>query len=134
MDSCSQIWFFCLWTPCNFLATHLPAYLADRGLSEDVGAWALATIGLMNIFGSLAAGFLGDRMLKTSFLCLLYLGRTVLFVTIMLVPLTSATTLNFAAAIGLLWLNTVPVTSALVAHFFGPQYMATLFGLVFFSH
>jgi predicted MFS family arabinose efflux permease len=40
----------------------------------------------------------------------------------------------FGAAIGLLWLSTVPPTSGLVAVMFGTRWMATLFGFAFFSH
>ena len=40
----------------------------------------------------------------------------------------------FAAVMGLLWLSTVPLTTSIVAQVFGVRYMATLFGIVFFSH
>jgi MFS family permease len=35
---------------------------------------------------------------------------------------------------GVFWLPTVPLTSALVASLFGPRYMGTLYGIVFMSH
>jgi MFS family permease len=117
-----------------FLATHLPAYLVDRGLSADVGAWTLATIGLVNIFGSLMAGVLGDRMSKKGLLCVLYLGRAIALAAFLVLPATSLNAIIFAVTMGLLCLSTAPVTSALVAQIFGTQYMATLFGIIFFSH
>ena len=40
----------------QFIATHLPAYLTDSGLPAALGAAAIATIGLFNLFGTLAAG------------------------------------------------------------------------------
>ena len=118
----------------TFVATHLPASLVDRGLSAEVGAWALGTIGLVNIIGSLMAGILGDRMSKKGLLCLLYLGRAIAVIAFVMFPATPLNAIIFAITIGLLWLSVVPVTSALVAQIFGPQYMATLFGIVFFSH
>ena len=117
-----------------FMATHLPAYLVDRGLSAEVGAWTLGTIGLVNIAGSFMAGILGDRFSKKGILCLLYLGRAVAITAFVMLPATPTNALLFAVSMGLLWLSTVPVTSALVAQIFGPQYMATLFGIVFLSH
>ena len=117
-----------------FLATHLPASLVDRGLSAEIGAWALGTIGLVNILGSLIAGILGDRMSKKGLLCLLYLGRAIAVIAFVMLPATPLNAIIFAITIGLLWLSVVPVTSALVAQIFGAQYMATLFGIVFFSH
>ncbi len=117
-----------------FIGTHLPASIVDRGLSADVGAWALATVGLFNVIGSFVAGILGDRFSKKRILCLLYLGRAISITGFVMLPATPENAILFGATMGLLWLSTVPVTSALVAQIFGPQYMATLFGVVFFSH
>ncbi len=80
------------------------------------------------------AGILGDRMSKKGLLCLLYLGRAIAVIAFVMFPATPLNAIIFAITIGLLWLSVVPVTSALVAQIFGVQYMATLFGIVFFSH
>jgi len=117
-----------------FIATHLPAFIADNGGSAAIGAAALAVIGLGNIFGSLACGFLGGRYSKKYVLSGLYLARALVFAGFMLVPLSDASILVFSAIIGMLWLGTVPLTSGLVAQIFGVRYMAMLFGFVFFSH
>jgi predicted MFS family arabinose efflux permease len=77
---------------------------------------------------------LGGRLSKKYCLSLLYLARSILILGFILLPLTAASALVFSAIIGLLWLSTVPLTSGLVAQIFGPRYMATLFGFVFFSH
>lgn len=117
-----------------YIATHLPSYIVDRGLSAELGAWTLGLVGLFNVVGALGGGYLGDKISKRYLLSALYFGRAVLFTVFVMTPLTEVTVLLFGVIMGLLWLSTVPVTSALVAQIFGPQYMATLFGIVFFSH
>jgi MFS family permease len=117
-----------------FIATHLPAYVADIGLPAEIGAWTLAVIGLLNIIGSLIAGVLGDRFSKKGILTLLYLGRSLVITVYVLSPPSIANTLIFGATMGLLWFSTVPLTSSLVAQIFGPQYMGTLNGIVYLSH
>src|SRR3546814_9415347 len=57
-----------------------------------------------------------------------------IFLLFILAPLSEASVLIFGAAMGFLWLGTVPLTSGLVAHLFGPTYMSMLFGIVFLSH
>jgi predicted MFS family arabinose efflux permease len=117
-----------------FVTVHLPSYLIDRGLSAEVGGWTLATIGLFNIVGSLSSGLLGNRMPKRYLLSLIYFGRALSIVAFILLPASPTTTLIFGAVTGLLWLSTVPPTSALVAVMFGTRWLAMLFGFAFFSH
>ena len=117
-----------------FIATHLPAYIVDEGFPANLGAWALALVGLFNIIGCLTSGILGGRYSKKYCLSFLYLSRAVVFAIFLLTPVTATSILVFSAALGLLWLSTVPLTSGLVVQIFGPQYMVTLFGIVFFSH
>lgn len=117
-----------------FITTHLPPYIADIGLDPAIGGWALALIGLFNVAGSLASGWIGQHYPKPAFLSLIYIARAAAIALFMLLPPTPASVLFFAAAMGFLWLSTVPPTSGLVAIMFGPKYMATLMGIVFFSH
>lgn len=117
-----------------FIAAHLPAYLTDEGLTDRTAAIALSLIGLFNIGGSFAAGWLGDRYRRRTLLAALYLLRAILMTAFLLVPLTTASALVFGALMGVLWLSTVPLTSGLVALLFGPRYLSTLFGIVFLSH
>ncbi len=117
-----------------FVATHLPAYLADKAMPAWLGAWALALVGLGNIVGTYACGWLGGRYSKKSLLTLLYLLRALVFLVFIVTPLSEASVLIFAGTLGLLWLGTVPLTSGLVAHIFGPAYMSMLYGIVFLSH
>ncbi len=117
-----------------FIAVHLPAYLGDVGLTGETAALALALIGFFNILGTFACGALGGLYSKKYLLSLLYLLRALVITTFLLAPKTEATVLVFAAAIGFLWLSTVPLTSGLVGQIFGVRYLSTLFGIVFFSH
>lgn len=118
----------------TFVATHLPAFLADKGLPAWLGAASLSLIGLFNIAGTLVAGWVGGRYRKKYALSLLYLFRSVVFVLFLIAPVSETSVLAFAAALGFLWLSTVPLTSGLVAQIFGPAYMSMLFGGVFLSH
>jgi len=117
-----------------FVTAHLPSYLADRGLSAEVGGWTLAIIGLFNIIGSLGAGWLATFLPKRYILSFIYFARALSIVAYIMVPATAATTLVFGAVTGLLWLSTVPPTSGLVAVMFGTRWLTMLFGFAFFSH
>ncbi len=117
-----------------FVATHLPTYLQDEGLSAAQATLAFSLIGLFNIFGSFGFGFMGDRRDKRRLLSLLYFLRTLVFALMLILPLTPTTALIFGGAIGFLWLATVPLTSGLVAQIFGARALSTLYGIVFFSH
>ncbi len=118
----------------SFIATHLPAFLTDSGLSAATSAAALSLIGLFNIGGSYFFGFLGDRYRKKYLLSILYFSRALVIGFFILFPLSDASALLFSSAIGLLWLATVPLTSGTVAQIFGSRYLSTLYGIVFFSH
>lgn len=117
-----------------FIGTHLPAYLQDMELEEWLGPAALAAIGITNIFGTFACGAIGDRFSKKNALTVLYLIRSALVTLFILLPPSAASTLFFASMIGLTWLGTVPLTSAIVAQVFGARYLATLIGIVFLMH
>ena len=117
-----------------FLTTHLPTYLVICGQDPMLSAEALAVIGGMNCIGSLAAGWLGARYPKHMLLGLLYILRAAVFTAYFVMPPTPASTLVFAAAMGMLWLSVAPLVSGLVAEMFGTRYMATLLGVAFVMH
>jgi MFS family permease len=121
-----------------FIATHLPGVVAACQLPPSVGAWALAVVGLFNIAGSLAVGwaigFQGGRWRMKSLLSLIYAVRALAVLLFLLAPKTETVVLVFAAVIGFTYLSTVPPTAGLVARFFGPANMATLFGVVMLAH
>jgi MFS family permease len=117
-----------------FITTHLPTYLTDAGIGLDVAGWALALIGLFNIVGSFICGWLGGITSKKNVLATIYLLRGLAIATFILVPVTPFSVLAFGAAMGLLWLGTIPLTSGLIVVFFGPKHLSMLYGVVFFSH
>ena len=117
-----------------FIGVHMPSYLKDKGLSPQVASYALALIGLFNVFGTYAAGVLGQRMPKKNILSFIYLARAVAISVFLLVPLSPASVYVFASVMGVLWLSTVPPTNATVAQIFGVAHLSMLSGFVFFSH
>lgn len=117
-----------------FITIHLPAFLVDRGLGVDIGAWTIGLIGLFNIIGSISAGYLGDKMPKRYILAAIYFLRSLAIIAFISIPVTPTTSMIFGATIGLLWLSTIPPTQALVALMFGTRWLTMLAGLAFFSH
>lgn len=117
-----------------FISVHFPAYLLDQRMTPETGMTALALIGLFNIFGSYAWGWLGGRYTKKYLLSSLYLIRALAIALFVAMPLSPLSVYVFAATIGFLWLGTVPLTNGLIAQVFGVQYLSTLGGSAFFFH
>ena len=117
-----------------FITVHLPAYLADRGVSAQTGGWVVAAIGLFNIIGSLSVGWLQNKYPKRYILSIIYFARALSIMAFISFPITTFSAIVFGAATGLTWLSTVPPTSALVALMFGTRWFATLYGFAFVSH
>jgi MFS family permease len=117
-----------------FIGVHMPSYLKDKGLSPQVASYALALIGLFNVFGTYLAGTLGQKWAKRKILAFIYLARAVAIALFLWAPLTPASVYVFSCAMGLLWLSTVPPTNAMVAQIFGVAHLSMLGGFVFFSH
>jgi predicted MFS family arabinose efflux permease len=117
-----------------FIGVHMPSYLKDNGLSPQVASYALALIGLFNIIGTYVAGSLGQRLAKTHILVFIYFMRAVVIALFLYFPLSDISVYVFAMAMGLLWLSTVPPTSATVAQIFGVAHLSMLGGFIFLSH
>jgi len=117
-----------------FIGVHMPSYLKDHGLSPQVASYALALIGLFNVFGTYIAGTLGQRMAKRHILAFIYFARSVAITLFLIVPLSPLSVYVFSAVMGALWLSTVPPTNATIAQIFGVQHLSMLGGFVFFSH
>ncbi|MHC2439739.1 MFS transporter [Bradyrhizobium sp. USDA 4451] len=117
-----------------FITIHLPAYLADRGIAATTGGWVVAAIGLFNIIGSLSVGWLQNYFPKRYLLSVIYFSRALATVAFITFPVTPFSAIAFGAVSGLLWLSSVPPTSALVALMFGTRWFSTLYGFAFVSH
>ena len=117
-----------------FIGVHMPSYLKDKGLSPQVAGYALALIGLFNVFGTYIAGVLGQKLAKRKILAFIYLARAAAITVFITVPISPQSVYIFASVMGLLWLSTVPVTNAAVAQIFGVAHLSMLSGFVFFSH
>ena len=117
-----------------FIGVHMPSYLKDHGLSPQVASYSLALIGLFNVFGTYAAGVLGQKTPKKYILAFIYMARAVAITLFLLVPLSPVSVYIFSAVMGVLWLSTVPPTNATVAQIFGVAHLSMLGGFVFFSH
>jgi predicted MFS family arabinose efflux permease len=117
-----------------FIGVHMPSYLKDNGLSPQVASYALALIGLFNVFGTYIAGSLGQRLPKKWILSFIYIARAVAIAIFLIVPLSPWSVYIFSSVMGLLWLSTVPPTNATVAQIFGVAHLSMLGGFVFFSH
>ena len=133
----------------GFVTAHFPAFVTElcgpieaggvlhsMGITTTsaLGAWAISLIGLANIFGTLAAGWLGGRFQKKYLLAAIYTGRTIVCIIFILLPVTPLSVIVFSVAMGALWLATIPLTSGLIAYIYGLRYMGTLYGFVFLSH
>lgn len=117
-----------------FIAVHFPKYVKEIGLDPSIGAIALSLVGLFNIAGSFLSGMFGQHWSKRVGLSGIYFLRAIAIFLLLMAPKTELTIYLFAGAMGVLWLSTVPLTSGIVAQVFGVRYMASLFGIVFFSH
>jgi predicted MFS family arabinose efflux permease len=117
-----------------FIGVHIPSYVKDHGLDPQVASFALALIGLFNIFGTYTAGSLAQRLPKHKILSGIYFARAVGISAFLLAPPSPASVYLFAGYMGFLWLSTVPVTTASVAQIFGVAHLSMLGGFIFFSH
>jgi MFS family permease len=127
-----------------FVGGHLPAYISDKGVGlslfglrlspAELGGWSIGMVGLFNIVGSILWSALGARFQRKNLLAVLYLLRSVVFLSFVLAPLSAVSVLAFAGALGFLWLGTVPLTTSLVGYMFGPVHLTMLNGFVFFGH
>ncbi|MDC0197097.1 MFS transporter [Marine Group III euryarchaeote] len=132
-----------------FITAHFPAlvtemsapvesygWCGDLGITTTaaLGGLSISIIGFANIIGTLIAGWAGKKYKKKWLLSGIYAGRSIIAAWFILTPITANTVLIFSFGLGFLWLATVPLTSGLVAHIYGLKYMATLYGIVFFSH
>lgn len=117
-----------------FITVHMPPFIEDLGLDPKWGGYSIAMIGFFNIIGAFTAGIVSGKLPMRYVLAFIYFARSVVIFVFIFLPVSSTTIIVFSAAMGLLWLSTIPPTQGLVATMFGTRYMAMLFGVVFLSH
>ncbi len=125
--------FVCGWH-IALVATHIPTYMADKGLPDWTPAMVLALIGAFNMVGTITSGYLATRYSKKIILSAIYLLRGVSIIYFIFLPPSVFNSVVFGVTFGFLWLSTVPPTNGIVAHIFGTKYVALLYGIVFVSH
>jgi len=117
-----------------FVTVHFQRYVVEAGLAPSIGYWAFALVGIFNIIGSLASGWLSDKLPRNWILSFIYLSRSLVTIAFIMLPVTPFSTMMFGVLTGLLWLSTVPPTSSLISIMFGMKYFSTLYGLAFLNH
>ena len=125
--------FVCGWH-IALVATHIPTYMADKGLPDWTPAMVLALIGVFNMAGTITSGYLATRYSKKKILSAIYLLRGVSIIYFIFLPPSIFNSVVFGVTFGFLWLSTVPPTNGIVAHIFGTKYVGMLYGIVFVSH
>ncbi len=143
------IGFFSCGYQLGFITAHFPAFVTEMcgpiqpggvlhtlGITttSTLGAVAISMIGLVNIGGTLLAGWAGNRYSKKYLLAGIYLTRTIAAGLFIMMPITPTAVIVFSVVMGATWLATVPLTAGLVGYIFGLRFMGTLYGIVFLSH
>jgi MFS family permease len=122
-------------TTMGLLQPHFVPAAHDHGMPTTTAAGLLAVVGLFDLVGTVASGWLTDRFDPRLLLCVYYVGRGV---SLMLLPLVwgstpTASMLSFIVFYGLDWVATVPPTMALCRRYFGTA-APVVFGWVYASH
>jgi sugar phosphate permease len=125
--------FICGYTTNGLIGTHLLPHAIDHGFDGMLVASTVSMMGIMNIIGTLASGWLSDRVDNRWLLAMYYAFRAV---AIALLPfvMDMRGLLIFAIIYGLDWVATVPPTINLTAMRFGKASVGTIFGWIFFAH
>lgn len=125
--------FICGYTTNGLIGTHLLPHTLEHGFVEAEISWALAFMGLMNIFGTLASGWLSDRYDNRVLLAVYYSFRGLSLAALPFI-IEMQGMLIFALIYGLDWVATVPPTVNLTAQRFGRKSLGTIYGWIFCSH
>jgi len=125
--------FVCGYTTNGLIGTHLLPHTLEHGFVEADISWALAIMGVMNIVGTTASGWLSDRFDNRKLLATYY-GFRALSLAALPFILEMQGMLLFAIVYGLDWVATVPPTVNLTAQRFGRASLGTLYGWIFCSH
>jgi MFS family permease len=125
--------FVCGYTSTGLVMVHFYPHALEHGFSAMTTSYALAIMGALNIFGTIASGWICDRFGRKGPLAVYYFVRGL---SLLFLPwVSNVPSLNlFAAIFGLNYVSTAPPTSTLTANIFGRYSAGELFGWVFVSH
>ncbi len=129
----SVTFFACGFTSNGIIGTHFIAYCGDLGLGATFAAGTLALMGAFNFVGTLASGYLTDRVDPRLLLAGYYVVRGLSLALLPLLPPGAAFTI-FGVLFGLDYIATVPPTTALTADTFGRANVGTVYGWIFCAH
>ena len=118
----------------TLVSAHIPTYIQERGFEIWTATAILSLIGLFNVFGTLTFGYLSGKYSKKILLSILYFARGIILILFLVLPTSTYVAIGFGMLYGFLWLATIPPTNGIISQVFGTKYLATLYGLVFFSH
>lgn len=116
------------------IETHLYTQITNFGFSKQIAAFAFSAYGIATIIGAVLSGILCSRIPMKYVLGGLYGFRCTMVLMFLVLPKTMFSVYGFTILLGLTGNATVPPTSGLTGRIFGTAKLATLFGVVFFSH
>ncbi|MEU4832625.1 MFS transporter [Streptosporangium sp. NPDC023615] len=119
----------------GLVGTHFIPAAHDHGMAEPVAAGLLALVGIFDVVGTVASGWLSDRVDSRLLLGAYYglRGLSLLALPSLFGATAEPSMLVFIVFYGLDWVATVPPTVALCRQIYGPD-GAVVFGWVFASH
>jgi sugar phosphate permease len=126
----------CGWSTNGLIGTHFIPAAHDHGMPQTTAAGLLALVGLFDLVGTIASGWLTDKVDPRLLLCGYYglRGLSLLFVPALLGPDIQPSLFLFIVFYGLDWVATVPPTIALCRRHFGVARSGVVFGWVFAAH
>mgnify|MGYP006269214641 CR=1 FL=1 len=128
--------FVCGLSTNGLIGTHFIPAAHDHGMGEVVAASLLALVGVFDVVGTLASGYLTDRIDPRKLLFAYYAlrGLSLTLLPSILFATVHPSTLVFVIFYGLDWVATVPPTIALCRMVLGPQKATVVYGWVFAGH
>ena len=128
--------FVCGLSTSGLVGTHFIAAAHDHGMAEVTAAGLLAVVGVFDVIGTLASGWLTDKVDPRKLLFFYYLlrGLSLFILPAILFQTVHPSTLVFVIFYGLDWVATVPPTVVLCRTILGPERATVVYGWVFASH
>ena len=132
----ASTFFVCGWTTNGLIGAHFIPAAHDHGMGLTTASSLLAVVGIFDIIGTVASGWLTDRYNPVILLSIYYgvRGLSLFTVPFVLAPEVHPPLLFFVVFYGLDWIATVPPTVELCRRYFGVEVSAVIYGWVFTAH